>query len=174
MPPNPVIDIQTRPNLSASEATVVAASGSQLHVIVEGFIQLPKRELSVALQRVRVAIWLSQRPKQGSDRDLLCCSNYNLVAQRARSQGSDDSVSFSSSYDDCWDVALAFDAKLDGSYFACPCAVSMPQLGAVYSHHDATVSAHIHVACALVDSSDRVWWVGPHSSYPLTISTTAK
>ncbi|KAJ2746648.1 hypothetical protein GGI20_001149 [Coemansia sp. BCRC 34301] len=174
MPPNPVIDIQTRPNLNSGETTVVAASGSQLHVIVEGFMQLSKRKLSVSLRRVRVAIWLSQRPKQGSDRDLLCSSNYNLVAQSARARRTDDSAFDSSSCDNCWDVALTFDAVLDGNYFACPCTVSMPQVGAAYNHHDATVSAHIHIACALVDSSDRAWWVGPHSSYLLTISTTAK
>ncbi|KAJ2507607.1 hypothetical protein IWW47_001028, partial [Coemansia sp. RSA 2052] len=174
MPPNPVVDIQTRPNLNAGEAAVVAASGSQLHVIVEGFLQLSRRKLTASLQRVRVAIWLSQRPKQGSDRDLLCCSSYNLVARSARSQLADDSAFAGNSYDDCWDVALAFEAALDGNYFACPCAVSMPQLGAAFGHHAATVGAHIHIACALVDSSDRVWWVGPHTSYPLTISTTAK
>ncbi|KAJ2885961.1 hypothetical protein H4R27_001013 [Coemansia aciculifera] len=178
MPPNPVIDIQTRPNLEAGEATVVAASGSQLHVIVEGFLQFSKHKLPVSLRGVRVAIWLSQRPKQGSDRDLLSCANYNLVARNAKNQSTGDLAyaedASSSDYGDCWDVALAFDAVLDGNYFACPCAVTMPQLGAEYSHHDVTVSAHIHVSCALVDSSDRVWWVGPHCSYPLTISTTVK
>ncbi|KAJ2810323.1 hypothetical protein H4S07_002733 [Coemansia furcata] len=178
MPPNPVIDIQTRPNLEAGGASVIAASGCQLHIIVEGFLQFSKHKPPVLLQGVRVAIWLSQRPKQGSDRDLLSCSSYNLVARSAKRQSTDTFANADdargSGYDDCWDVALAFDAVLDGNYFACPCTVTMPQLGAAYSHHDATVSAHIHVSCALIDSSDRVWWVGPHNSYPLTISTTAK
>ncbi|KAJ2822103.1 hypothetical protein FBU31_004691 [Coemansia sp. 'formosensis'] len=178
MPPNPVIDIQTRPNLEVGGASVIAASGCQLHIIVEGFLQFSKHKLPVLLQGVRVAIWLSQRPKQGSDRDLLSCSSYNLVARSAKRQSTDAFANADgargSGYDDCWDVALAFDAVLDGNYFACPCTVTMPQLGAAYSHHDATVSAHIHVSCALIDGSDRVWWVGPHNSYPLTISTTAK
>ncbi|KAJ2248221.1 hypothetical protein GGI13_004738 [Coemansia sp. RSA 455] len=178
MPPNPVIDIQTRPNLEPGEATVVAASGSQLHAIVEGFLQFSKHKLPVSLKGVRVAMWLSRRPKQGSDRDLLSCAGYNLVARSAKNRSTGElAYTEDISSDGCgnhWNVALAFDAVLDGNYFACPCAVTMPQLGAEFNHHDVTVSAHIHVSCALVDSLDRVWWIGPHCSYPLTISTTAK
>ncbi|KAJ2492138.1 hypothetical protein IWW37_001715 [Coemansia sp. RSA 2050] len=178
MPPNPIIDIQTRPNLEAGEATVVSASGSQLHVIVEGFLQFSKRKLPISLQGVRIVLWLSQRSKQSSDRDLLGCASYNSVARSANSPQTADLACANdvspSSYENCWNVALAFDAVLDGNYFACPCAITMPQLGIIYSHYDATVSAHIHVSCALIDSSGRAWWVGPHNSYPLTISTTAK
>ncbi|KAJ2702275.1 hypothetical protein H4218_000920 [Coemansia sp. IMI 209128] len=178
MPPNPVIDIQTRPNLEAGEAAVVAASGSQLHIIVEGFLQFSKHKLPVSLRGVRVALWLSQRSKQGSDRDLPGCASYNLVARSANSRSSADPAcagdASASGYDDCWNAALAFDAVLDGNYFACPCAITMPQLASVCSHYDATVSAHIHVSCALIDSAGRAWWVGPHSSYPLAISTTAR
>ncbi|KAJ2002282.1 hypothetical protein H4R26_003688 [Coemansia thaxteri] len=178
LPPNPLIDIQTRPSFGSGDGAVVVASASQLHFIVEGFVKFPKHRLPVSMQRVRVVAWLSQRPRQGSDQDLPSCAKYNAVARTARVILAGTPIPANSvvenGYDEHWDTALAFETALDGNYFACPCTISLPRLDSVYGHFDTTLNAHVHIMCALVDSTNRIWWLGPHNSYPLSISTTIK
>ncbi|KAJ2323809.1 hypothetical protein GGH92_010821, partial [Coemansia sp. RSA 2673] len=149
LPPNPLIDIQTRPSFGSGDGAVVVASASQLHFIVEGFVKFPKHRLPVSMQRVRVVAWLSQRPRQGSDQDLPSCAKYNAVARTARVILAGTPIPANSvvenGYDEHWDTALAFETALDGNYFACPCTISLPRLDSVYGHFDTTLNAHVHI-----------------------------
>ncbi|KAJ1799905.1 hypothetical protein LPJ59_001496 [Coemansia sp. RSA 2399] len=177
---NPEISIETRPDLEGTSTTVVF-SGSQFHFTVEGFVRFPVDRMAVPLRRVNVSVWLSRHSfGEGSPYDLQLCTHFNNIAwnNNCASQIGDDHLSAteddSTAWSTIWNNATVFSANIDSTYFACPCAIAIPSLHSLFGHVDTNMSAHVHVACALVDSSDRTWYAGPHKSYPLTISTTAK
>ncbi|KAJ2781671.1 hypothetical protein H4R18_002724 [Coemansia javaensis] len=187
-PPVPTICIETRPSLDRGDPALAVLSGSQFHFVAEGFLHLPRRPLPTAPVRVRIAVWLSQYPRSGSGQDLPACSEYYAIAQGARRAaindvpaeptdgggdggGGDGGDRDSSS---AAESATAFEAPIEAAYFRCPCAVSTPSLRAVLGPVEASAISHIHVFCGLVDASGRAWWTGPHVSYPLLVSTTAR
>ncbi|KAJ1965253.1 hypothetical protein GGI12_000903 [Dipsacomyces acuminosporus] len=177
-PPTPSIAVETRPNLEGLESVYTVFSGTQFHVIVEGFVQYPQHGLPISPERVRVLAWLSQRPCQYSNGDLAALCKYNSIARQA-SRSAPNSAAFdvdAAGLDAAmvWDRAISFETPLDGTYFACPCAIPTPLLSSMFGQADTTIQAHIHISCALVDSSSKAWWIGPHKSYPLVISTTFK
>ncbi|KAJ1664530.1 hypothetical protein IW140_000532 [Coemansia sp. RSA 1813] len=178
---NPEISTETRPNLEGDTTTVVF-SGSQFHFTVEGFIRFPAdRLLAVVPRRINVSVWLSQHPfREDSSHSLQLCTHFNNIAwkRNGTSQASHDHLS-ATGYDGTvwstiWDSATMFSTTIDSTYFACPCAIAIPSLHSLFGQVDTNMAAHVHVMCALVDSSDRVWYIGPYKSYPLTISTTAR
>ncbi|KAJ1895832.1 hypothetical protein LPJ66_004349 [Kickxella alabastrina] len=175
-PLNPGMSIETRPDMDGAETTVTVLSGSQFHLIVEGFLRLPKCKLPASPRRIRVAAWLSKQPQRSSNQDLLACSKQNAVARSAqRPTPSGRSASeLAAGEDAAWDNAIAFEADLDGAYFECPCAIPTPSLRALFGEYDTNIVAHVHISCALIDDSGCTWWIGPHKSYPLMISTTAR
>ncbi|PIA17367.1 hypothetical protein COEREDRAFT_86354 [Coemansia reversa NRRL 1564] len=180
-PSNPKICVETRPELGGGNSAFAVFSGSQFHFAAEGFVQLPRHPLSVCFQRVRIAVWLSRQPLGDSAQDLLQCSKYYVIAQQAKRYSINGLLSESSSdpgadesLDIVWDQAILFEAPIDSAYFSCPCAVTTPSLRTIFGHADANILAHIHMFCALLDTSGHVWWTGPHISHPLLVSTTAK
>ncbi|KAJ2553566.1 hypothetical protein EV175_002897 [Coemansia sp. RSA 1933] len=181
---NPEIDIETRPDLEGNNATVVS-SGSQFHFTIEGFIRLPVDKLPAAPRRVNVAAWLSRHAfNEESSLDLELCAQFSNTAWNANTGSASqvgnghifamEDVDDGTAWNTIWNAATVFSAKIDTTYFECPCALAIPSLHSLFGHVDTNMSAHVHVICALVDSSDRVWYIGPHRSYPLMISTTEK
>ncbi|KAJ2616015.1 hypothetical protein H4S08_000976 [Coemansia sp. RSA 1365] len=180
-PSNPRICVETRPELGGGNSAFAVFSGSQFHFAAEGFVQLPRHPLSMCFQRVRIAVWLSRQPLGDSAQDLLECSKYYAIAQQSKRYSINGTFSESSSdpgtdepSDIMWDQAILFEAPIDSAYFSCPCAVTTPSLRTIFGHADANILAHIHMFCALLDTSGHVWWTGPHISHPLLVSTTAK
>ncbi|KAJ1990108.1 hypothetical protein GGI25_004006 [Coemansia spiralis] len=179
-PTNPDISIGTRPDLEADGAAVVVYSGSQFHFTVEGFVRFPAHNLSIAPQRVRVSVWLSQQSLNSvSTYDLQLQSEYSKIAwgDEYTAQAYDTIGVYSkedSPWNALWNKATVFEANIDAAYFACSCAITMPSLHLIFGQGDSNMTAYIHVFCALVDLSDHTWYIGPHKSYPLTISTTAR
>ncbi|KAJ2600663.1 hypothetical protein H4R99_003256 [Coemansia sp. RSA 1722] len=177
MPPTPEISIETNPDMDAAESTVTVFSGTQFHLVVEGFLQIPtKHRLPAAPARVLVAAWLSRQPRRSSDQDLHMCARYAATAQRASrftpNEAAEDVLEHSEKL--LWEKAILFDTKLDGSYFECPCVIPTPSLQQIFGHYDTNIAVHVHIYCALVDGVGQTWWIGPHKSYPLVISTTSR
>ncbi|KAJ2807879.1 hypothetical protein H4R20_001095 [Coemansia guatemalensis] len=180
-PSNPTICVETRPELEGGSSALAVFSGSQFHFAAEGFVQLPRRPLPVCFQRVRIAVWLSRQPLGDTGQDLPECSRHYVIAQGAKHYSINGAMSdiardleTDDALDILWDRATSFEAPIDSTYFSCPCSVSTPSLRTIFGHADANIRAHIHLFCALVDTSGHVWWTGPHTSHPLLISTTAK
>ncbi|KAJ2721968.1 Integrator complex subunit 7 [Coemansia sp. Benny D115] len=177
IPPNPSISIETRPDMEGAESMFTVFTGTQFNIIVEGFLHLPSNRLPIKPRQIRIAAWLSQKPHVSSDRDLLLRTKQNVVAKEAKrptpnGRSRDEEVEESTQF--AWDSALAFEAELDGSYFECHCAIPTPSLREIFGQYDTNIVAHVHISCALVDRSGVAWWIGPHKSHPLMISTTAK
>ncbi|KAI8324964.1 hypothetical protein GQ54DRAFT_295791 [Martensiomyces pterosporus] len=185
LPPNPSIYIETRPNIEGLESPYTVLSGSQLHLTVEGFVQLPKHKLRVSPLRVRVSTWLSQRPYECLSGDLAMRSKYNTVARQAsrptpNGRAGQDAETMAGASDSLaeqtaaalWDKAIAFESVLDGTYFECACTIPTPELSSTFGQAETNILVHVHIDCALVDSANKVWWIGPHKSYPMVVSTT--
>ncbi|KAJ2664481.1 hypothetical protein IWW48_000734 [Coemansia sp. RSA 1200] len=177
---NPEISIETQPDLESS-SPIVVYSGSQFHFTVEGFIRHSIKRISVAFQRINVSVWLSRHSfSENSSYDLQSCTHFNAIAwnKHRGNQKSCDLLSATenddASWSKIWNSANIFTANIESTYFACPCTVAMPSLHSLFGHVDTDMAVHIHVACALADASGNVYYVGPHKSYPLTVSTTVK
>ncbi|KAJ1828713.1 hypothetical protein LPJ56_000938 [Coemansia sp. RSA 2599] len=177
MPPNPEMSIETSPDMEGAESAVAVFSGTQFHLVVEGFLQVPKHRLAAAPARILVAAWLSRQPRRSTDDDLLMCARYAEIAQKASRFAA--GASAEEDITECnevflWESAILFETKLDGLYFECPCVIPTPSLQQTFGNYDTNIVSHVHIYCALVDGAGRTWWIGPHKSYPLIISTTAK
>ncbi|KAJ2750640.1 hypothetical protein H4S06_004324 [Coemansia sp. BCRC 34490] len=177
---NPEISIETQPDLESS-SPIVVYSGSQFHFTVEGFIRHSIERISLSFQRINVSIWISRHPfSENSLYDLQSCARFNAIAWNKHrgiqkrcdllSAAENDDASWSR----IWNSANVFTANIESTYFACPCTVAMPSLHSLFGHVDTDMAVHIHVACALADASGNVYYVGPHKSYPLSVSTTVK
>ncbi|KAJ2519725.1 hypothetical protein H4217_002494 [Coemansia sp. RSA 1939] len=168
------------PDLESS-SPIVVYSGSQFHFTVEGFIRHSIERISMTFQRINVSIWISRHPfSEDSLYDLQSCTHFNTIAWNKHcgiqkrcdllSAAENDDASWSK----IWNSANVFTANIESTYFACPCTVAMPSLHSLFGHVDTDMAVHIHVACALADASGNVYYVGPHKSYPLSVSTTVK
>ncbi|KAJ2632962.1 hypothetical protein H4R22_000861 [Coemansia sp. RSA 1290] len=169
-PPRPAIVIETRPDFENSSDTFAVYSGTEFHFAVEGFLRLPRTPLPAAFRCIRIAAWLSRQPRELHG--LQTRTKYYEIAQAAVYRSSNPQAE--NKLDLTLDRATLFEAPLDDTYFTCPCAISMPSLRAVFDHVDVNIILYVHIFCGLVDSSNRTWWTGPHASYPLLVSTTAK
>ncbi|KAJ2785257.1 hypothetical protein GGI15_001977 [Coemansia interrupta] len=180
IPPSPRVSVETRPNMDSGDgSSVTVFSGSQFHLIVEGFLQLPEHSCLAKPARIHIATWLSQQPRQSSYQDLVMSSRELKTARGARraTQGgrSGGYVSTTTANkEDIWDRAIAFEAALDGLYFECPCVIPIPHLQLLFGNYDTNIMTHVHIYCGLVDSENQILWIGPYKSYPLIISTTAR
>ncbi|KAJ2857572.1 hypothetical protein J3B02_000913 [Coemansia erecta] len=176
MQPNPEISIETNPDMEASGSAVTVFSGTQFQLVVEGFLKVPRRKLPATPARVVVAAWLSRQPRRSSDQDLLICARYAATAQKssrfAPGASAEDIAKRKEEF--AWENAILFETKLDGLYFECPCVIPTPSLQQIFGHYDTNIVSHVHIYCALVDTAGQAWWIGPHKSYPLIVSTTAK
>ncbi|KAJ2524231.1 hypothetical protein GGI11_000958 [Coemansia sp. RSA 2049] len=167
--------------IASACSPIVVYSGSQFHFTVEGFIRHSIERISMTFQRINVSIWISRHPfSEDSLYDLQSCTHFNTIAWNKHcgiqkrcdllSAAENDDASWSK----IWNSANVFTANIESTYFACPCTVAMPSLHSLFGHVDTDMAVHIHVACALADASGNVYYVGPHKSYPLSVSTTVK
>ncbi|KAJ2849701.1 hypothetical protein IWW36_002428 [Coemansia brasiliensis] len=169
-PPRPAIAIETRPDFENTSDSFAVFSGTEFHFAVEGFLRLPIITLPTTFCRIHIAVWLSRQPRESYD--LQTRTKYYEIAQAAvyHSNGPQAENELESTLD----RATLFEVPLVDTYFTCPCAISMPSLRAIFDHVDVNIILYVHLFCGLVDSSNRTWWTGPHASYPLLVSTTAK
>lgn len=161
--PVPDISIQIRPNLKSTEPTLTVPSGSQFNIVVEGFLRMSSQLRQISPHSMRVAAWISRNPRYGPTDDLGTCAKYQNIANNKLANSSFE-----------WDSATTFETQFVDDYFACSCALLMPTLETLIGHFDTTIAVYVHVMCALVDDEKQSWWVGPHQSWLLKVSTTAK